>query len=191
MATSIYYDIHVNEHITLGKHVSSAQVRSFELKGFLAPTERDIIGRSSVPIHVFFIVQQGIPNTDHWPQNRRQLSSTGKSTLGAFVTYQSDQEPLTALGIRGDLWLTKGQVFIKEEAGTWKSWIKKVEYTCPYSDSRKLGWSTAGHFKYLTEETFRKERRLWPIRGTYRVHYPLVMLIIRGRRNSNHDSTRS
>lgn len=167
MAASIYYNFHVHEDIKIGEHILLHEVRCFQLKYFLDPTERHVIDQSAIPIYVFFIVQQGIRNGSDWPQNRHVPSLTGKTSTGAFVTYQSSQDPLTSLGITGDLWLTRENLYMKEEGGTWKIWVKKVHYKCPYIAGRILGWSTAGHFKYLARETFRKERQEWPYAGTF------------------------
>lgn len=133
----------------------------------LDPKEREIISSSPVPIHVFWINHHIIKQPENWPSNRVHLASTGKTSTALFVTYQSDQTPMTTLGLTGDLWLTRQDVFVKDNNGTWNSWNKGSIYECPYDSLRVLDWSTLGHFRYLNHETFKKERRNWRPTGVY------------------------
>lgn len=150
-------------HISTFLSVSySSSVSGFTVLNFVCTgsTERSIIDASEVAIHVFWNVLLDIKSPEGWPANRQYASSSRKTVTAVFVTYQSKQAPLPDLGIPGDTWLTKSQVYVKETTGKWTNWHQPIIH-CPYDSVRVFGWSRSVQFKYLIEDSLKTERRRW------------------------------
>ncbi|KAI0086721.1 hypothetical protein BDY19DRAFT_342651 [Irpex rosettiformis] len=148
MAAAVLHDLHTCRHVTL------------------AQTEREAIASSPTPINVFWINLINIHDPIKWPQNRQYTAFSKKTTTGVFVTYQSDQTPLSSFGVCGDLWVTSDRLFIKETDGSWTVWNRGVQFRFPFDQSRRLVWSHNAHFKYLGDETVRTEALRWKRRGS-------------------------
>lgn len=179
MAASVVYSTHPYQHIVIGKsasHKQSAEVSTVVLKDYSDQMERKLIATSPIPINIFWVNHMGvntqIKNCPTWLHSRSYMSLTGKTMTGVCVAYQSNSGPLASLGSHGDLWVMPQAMFIKTASGSWTPWNRKVKYPCPFDPSRRLAWTSNAHFKYIANDTARKEVRKW--RSAYLVSLHLL-----------------
>ncbi|KAI0799642.1 hypothetical protein BC629DRAFT_186791 [Irpex lacteus] len=151
MAASVVYSTHPYQHIVIDQ------------------MERKLIATSPIPINIFWVNHMGvntqIKNCPTWLHSRSYMSLTGKTMTGVCVAYQSNSGPLASLGSHGDLWVMPQAMFIKTASGSWTPWNRKVKYPCPFDPSRRLAWTSNAHFKYIADDTARKEVRKWRNQG--------------------------
>lgn len=127
----------------------------------VGPGERVIIESAAPPIYVFWNIMHKVKNLGSWPRSRVYSAPSGKTNSAVFVTYQSAQDPLPALGLCGDTWLKESSIYVKETESSWILWHPGLKYKFPYETSRVLIWSRNLHFKYLAENSRKSERRRW------------------------------
>ncbi len=127
----------------------------------VGPAEFHIIESATPPIFVFWNVLHRVQNPDNWPNSRVYSSPSGKTISAVFVTYQSAQDPLPALGLPGDMWLSESSIYVKEMQSSWISWHLGLKPCYAYDTGRVLVWSRNLHFKYLASNSEKTERRRW------------------------------